>query len=56
LHSSSFYLGQAVGPIIYGIGFAHGAPEAPLLAGAAVVAIVGVVCSQLLRRPVRSAQ
>jgi predicted MFS family arabinose efflux permease len=54
LHSSSFYLGQAVGPIIYGIGFAHGAPETPLLAGAAVVAIVGVVCSQLLRRPVRS--
>jgi predicted MFS family arabinose efflux permease len=54
LHSSSFYLGQAVGPIIYGIGFAYGAPDTPLLAGAAVVATVGVICSRLLRRPIRA--
>ena len=27
LHSSSFYLGQAIGPIVYGYGFAHGGAE-----------------------------
>jgi predicted MFS family arabinose efflux permease len=53
LHSSSFYLGQAVGPIVYGVGFAHGAPETPLLVGAAVVMGVGLVCAKLLRRPAR---
>src|SRR5499427_3132032 len=26
LHSSFFYLGQAVGPVVYGYGFAHGGP------------------------------
>jgi MFS family permease len=27
LHSCSFYMGQAVGPVIYGYGFAHGGAE-----------------------------
>ena len=27
LHSSSFYLGQAIGPVVYGFGFAHGGAE-----------------------------
>ena len=49
LHSCFFYLGQAVGPVIYGIGFAHGGPEPTLLIGAAVVMGVGLVCSRLLR-------
>jgi predicted MFS family arabinose efflux permease len=49
LHSCFFYLGQAVGPVIYGIGFAHGGPEPTLLAGAAVVMGVGLVCAKLLR-------
>jgi predicted MFS family arabinose efflux permease len=49
LHSCFFYLGQAVGPVIYGIGFAHGGPEPTLIAGAAVVMGVGLVCSRLLR-------
>ena len=34
LHSSSFYLGQAIGPVIYGFGFAHGGPEPTILFGA----------------------
>jgi predicted MFS family arabinose efflux permease len=51
LHSSSFYLGQALGPIIYGFGFAHGGPEPTLYAGAVVVLAVGIVCARLLRRP-----
>jgi hypothetical protein len=35
--------------VIYGIGFAHGGPEPTLIAGAAVVMGVGLVCSRLLR-------
>jgi predicted MFS family arabinose efflux permease len=52
LHSSSFYLGQAIGPVVYGFGFAHGGAEPTILFGAVVVLTVGVVCSQLLRRRV----
>jgi predicted MFS family arabinose efflux permease len=51
LHSSSFYFGQAVGPVIYGLGFAHGGAEPTILAGALVVLGVGIVCARLLRRP-----
>jgi predicted MFS family arabinose efflux permease len=50
LHSSSFYMGQALGPVIYGVGFAHGGPEPAILFGALVVLGVGVTCSRLLRR------
>ena len=49
LHSSFFYLGQAVGPVVYGYGFAHGGPEPSIFMGAAVVMTVGVACSRLLR-------
>jgi predicted MFS family arabinose efflux permease len=49
LHSCFFYLGQAVGPVIYGYGFAHGGPEPSIFVGAAVVMTVGLVCSRLLR-------
>jgi predicted MFS family arabinose efflux permease len=51
LHSSSFYLGQAVGPIVYGYGFAHGGMDPTILIGAAVILTVGLVCSGLLRHP-----
>ena len=50
LHSSSFYLGQAIGPIVYGFGFAHGSPEPAIVFGALVVLGVGIVCSRMLRR------
>jgi predicted MFS family arabinose efflux permease len=50
LHSSSFYFGQALGPIIYGFGFAHGGPEPTIFLGSAVVLGVGLVCSRMLRR------
>ena len=49
LNSSFFYLGQAVGPVVYGYGFAHGGPEPSILLGAAVVMTVGVACSRPLR-------
>jgi predicted MFS family arabinose efflux permease len=54
LHSSSFYLGQAIGPVVYGFGFAHGGPEPAILFGALVVLGVGLVCSRLLRHPQRT--
>jgi len=49
LHSCFFYLGQAVGPVVYGYGFAHGGAEPSIFLGAAVVMAVGLVCSRLLR-------
>ena len=50
LNTSSIYLGQAIGPVVYGIGFAHGGPEPTIFFGAVVVLGVGFVCSQMLRR------
>jgi MFS transporter, DHA1 family, inner membrane transport protein len=49
LHSCFFFMGQAIGPVVYGIGFAQVGPEASLLTGAAVVLAVGLICARLLR-------
>lgn len=49
LHSTFFFLGQAVGPVVYGYGFAHGGMEPTMFVGAAVLVMVGLVCSRLLR-------
>jgi predicted MFS family arabinose efflux permease len=54
LHSSTFYLGQAVGPIYYGFTFTHGEVHLSLFAGALVVFAVGLVCAKLLRHPTES--
>src|SRR5262249_49622583 len=60
LHSSSFFLGQAIGPIFYGLGFRWlRAPPAPpiaaraaatLLIAAGAVALIGLVTAHLLTR------
>ena len=47
LHSSSFYIGQAIGPVVYGFGFAHGGAEPTILLGAVVVLGVGVACAAI---------
>ncbi len=52
LHSASFFLGQAAGPVVYGIGFAKIGMTPVLVVGAILVAGVGLVCSRWLRRPV----
>jgi predicted MFS family arabinose efflux permease len=52
LHSSSFYLGQAIGPVVYGFGFATAGAEPTIVLCALVVLGVGIVCSRMLRRPV----
>jgi predicted MFS family arabinose efflux permease len=51
LHSFFFFLGQAVGPIVYGVGLSHGHITPVLLVGAGVLTAVGLVCAQWLRRP-----
>jgi DHA1 family inner membrane transport protein len=54
LHSSTFYLGQAMGPIYYGFTFAHGEVGPSLVVGAMVIVAVGLVCARLLRHPVEA--
>jgi MFS transporter, DHA1 family, inner membrane transport protein len=49
LHSTFFFTGQAIGPVIYGYGFSHGGVEPTLFVGAAVLITIGIVCSRLLR-------
>jgi predicted MFS family arabinose efflux permease len=49
LHSSTFYLGQALGPVYYGFTFSHDEVAPSLVAGALVVVAVGLVCARLLR-------
>ncbi len=49
LHSSTFFLGQALGPIYYGFTFSHGQGGPSLVAGALVITAVGLICSRLLR-------
>jgi predicted MFS family arabinose efflux permease len=53
LHSFFFFLGQAVGPIVYGIGLGSIGIGPVLLFGAAVLVGVGFTCAQWLRRPGR---
>ena len=49
LHSCFFYLGQATGPVVYSVGFAHDEGAATILIGAGVVLAVGLTCARLLR-------
>lgn len=51
LHSFFFFLGQAAGPIVYGIGMGSVGIGPVLLVGAAVLVAVGFICAAWLRRP-----
>jgi predicted MFS family arabinose efflux permease len=51
LHSFFFFLGQAAGPIVYGIGLDTFGITPILLSGAVVLAGTGLVCAHFLRRP-----
>lgn len=50
LHSAFFFVGQAAGPVVYGVGFAYLGKTPMLLIAAVVIAATGFVCSQRLRR------
>jgi predicted MFS family arabinose efflux permease len=51
LHSGSFTLGMAVGPIYFGFGLTHMGLTVTLVISAVVILLVGWVCSIKLRRP-----
>ncbi|HVY58410.1 MAG TPA: MFS transporter [Xanthobacteraceae bacterium] len=51
LHSLFFFLGQAAGPALYGLGFASVGSGPSLIAGALVMLVAGFVCARLLARP-----
>ncbi len=48
LHSSSFFLGQAIGPVAYGLGFAWAGQGATLVIAAIGVAVVALIAVRLL--------
>jgi predicted MFS family arabinose efflux permease len=50
MHSAAFFFGQAVGPLIYGWGFAAAGVTSTLLAAGAVLATLGLVGLLTLRR------
>jgi len=50
LHSFFFFMGQAIGPIVYGLSLATIGIRPMLVFGAAVLVVVGWTCAQWLRR------
>lgn len=49
LHSFFFFMGQTVGPIVYGFGLQHAGKAATLLTSAVIITILGFACTRLLR-------
>jgi predicted MFS family arabinose efflux permease len=49
LHSCAFFSGQAIGPVYYGFAFGHIGTSTPMLIGAGVILVVGLVCARFLR-------
>jgi len=49
LHSFFFFMGQAIGPLFYGFGLVHFGAVTTLALGGAVMLLVGVFVSRLLR-------
>jgi predicted MFS family arabinose efflux permease len=56
LHSFSFFMGQASGPVLYGLGFVSLGSAVTLTISAVVVMGVGIVCSRLLRERTGAAE
>jgi predicted MFS family arabinose efflux permease len=51
LHSFFFFIGQAVGPLLYGIGLSHLGKLPTIMIACAALVSVGLMCSFYLRRP-----
>ena len=49
LHALSFFLGQALGPMVYGVALPLAGATLSLAGGAAVLVVTGVLASVLLR-------
>jgi len=54
LHSFFFFLGQALGPIVYGAGLSTVGLGPVLVLGAVALIAVGLTCAQWLRRPAQT--
>jgi predicted MFS family arabinose efflux permease len=50
LHSFFFFMGQTIGPIAYGFGIQNIGKRPTMLAGAAVMVMLGIACARLLRQ------
>ena len=50
LHAFFFFLGQAVGPIVYGYGLDHLGKITTLLLSAAAILALGIIAAQMLHR------
>ena len=48
LHSFFFFLGQAIGPVLYGFGFVHFGTVLTLLLAGAIMLLVGILASRLV--------
>jgi predicted MFS family arabinose efflux permease len=53
-HSMFFFLGQAAGPVVYGLGLNSIGVNAVLLVGAVALAVTGWVCALQMRRQVQA--
>ncbi len=50
LHSFCFFLGQAVGPILYGVALGHLGKHTTLLGSSAIILALGFVCARFLNQ------
>lgn len=50
MHSQFFFLGNAAGPVIYGLAFAQLGAAPSVVLGALLILLVGIMCTQTLRR------
>ena len=50
MHSLFFFIGNATGPVVYGLSVAHLGATASLILGALLIMLVGLMCMHFLRR------
>jgi predicted MFS family arabinose efflux permease len=50
MHSLTFFLGHAAGPVLYSVGFAHLGASTSVLLGGVVVMLTAIMCAHYLRR------
>lgn len=50
LHAFCFFMGQAVGPIIYGFSLVHAGKQATLILSAIAILVLGIVAARLLNQ------
>jgi predicted MFS family arabinose efflux permease len=51
MHAFSYFMGQALGPVVYSVGFAIAGPSPTLVAAGAAMALIGIVVARLLHGP-----